>query len=616
MKQKKKRLLIWVEKIMKKRMSISSYRIYQTSFSMYQYSITRNKALIGIVILIACMLTMLTGLIVNVGANWNKSQIRLLGSDAKLMVQISKDELLDNLYNQRQIEAVGLIYPLQEVEGFLVCYTDDVCWKSVFLPALGNIEGEYPKKENEIMVSRRYLMERGYQSTKIGEEIRIKKLGNFRVSGVFTDYSRAVGVQNLYISKEYAKKQHKLEKENRKAMLTSDLEQYYLKAILEEDCDIPSKDISFLEYQSVDRDCTIVILKWILGFLFFCGGIAVYHVFYTVVSADRKFYGLFAVIGMSREHVFDCMKWQGGFVAIPGILVGVSLGTLGQIALVPWFMKRFLGASQKVREYLVTEVELYPVIPFIAAILVVGMVFAGFCMVAVRISRLSPIECLKGSGAKRKKKLECQSNSAKRKRRKSLRSSKKSLWNLAYHHQKNMAGANLLTGFSILISNQFFLVVYAIAEYYKGTEQSGIDFAQRADSIAVLGNFIGIILYCTEMIRLYSVMYIKLQTRKKQIKLLRQIGMNRKQLNTMITIEGLIQFLYFVFVAGLLEGPLWCLIAIYAKQAGGIRISFPFTLALILFLVDFAVFLSSAKIGFSIVFKSKANLRNKYEENK
>lgn len=612
MKQRKKRLPIWIEEIMKKRMSISSYRIYQTSFSLYQYSLNKNKALLGIVILIACMLTMLTGLIVNVEANWNKSQIRLLGSDAKLVVQTSEEELLENLYSQRQIKAVGLVYQVCTLEEFSVCYADEVCWNSIFLPAIGNVKGNYPQKKNEIMVSRRFLSENGYEDCEPGDEIQIKNMGDFQVSGIFTDYSRAVGVQNLYVSKEYAKAENILRDDNRKVMLASGLEQYYLKKIVESECNIPSKNISFLKYQSVDRDRTVVLLKGILFFLFVCGGIAVYHVFYTVVSADQKFYGLFSVIGMSRYHISDCMKWQSGFVAVPGIFAGVSLGLLGQIAVVPWFMNQFLGANRKVREYLVTEVELYPAIPLIAAILIAGMVLAGFCMVAHRISKLSPMECLKNTGlTKKAKSVRKKTIQKKQSRKEKIRTSRKSIWNLAYQHQKALAGSNLLTGLSLFISNQFFLVVWAMSQYYKGAGSLNVDLLQRAGSMAILGNFIGIVVFGTEIIRLYSVMYIKLQTRKKQFYLLRQIGMTRKQLKTMITLEGILQFGYSLLVAVILEGPIWIGITFFMNENGVEIAGFPLGLWLVILMIDFVVFVSSARICFAEGISKNAGMQGR-----
>lgn len=593
-----KKIVQRTKQIMKKRMSVSSYRIYQTSFSMYQYSLKRSKALFGIVILIAFMLTMLTGLVVNVQANWNKSQIRLLGSDAKLVVKIADDKLLEKLYAQRQVENVGLLYPVKQVGEFSVCYADATCWEFVFLPAIGDVKGDYPKEKKQIMVSQGFLAENGYQLCEIGDEIAIKGMGTFEISGVFTDYSQAVGVRNLYVSKEYAKGENRLQKKDRKAMLTSDLEQYYFKQIVELECDIPSEDISFLEYQSVDRDRTVVLLKWILFFLFVCGGISIYHVFYTVVSADQKFYGLFAVIGMSRQHIYDCMKWQSSFVAVPGILAGVTLGMVGQIALVPWFMKKFLGANEKVKEYLVTEVELYPVIPLLAAMIIVGMVFAGFCMVAHRISKLSPMECLKKSGTINENKHRNKKQTGKRKNGKAtLRNSNRSVFNLAWQNQKALIRTNLLMGISLFVSNQFFLVVWAISQYYKEVESVGGNILQKAGSISILGYFIGIVVLCTEIIRLFSVSFIRLQTRKKQLDLLCQIGMTKKQLKEMLTIEGLIQYVYALLVAVLLEGPFWIVVSWFMQENGVEKTAFPFGLWMIILIIDFVVFICSVRKG-------------------
>ncbi len=611
MKQRENILPKWIDRIMKKRMSISSYRIYQTSFSMYQYSLSRSKALMGIVVLIAFMLTMLTGMIVNVEANWQKSQIRLLGSDAKLIVQVSDDKLLENLYQQKQIESVGLFYPVQEIEEFVVCYADEVCWKSSFLPAVGEEIGQYPQKKNEIMVSRRFLSEIGKEACGIGDSIFIKDIGTFQISGIFTDYSKDVGVQNLYISKEYAEKEDRLKKKNRQAMLTSDLEQYYLREVVKLECEIPSEDIAFLTYQSVDRDSTIVLLKGILVFLFVCGGFSVYHIFYTVVSADQKYYGLFAVIGMSREHIYQCMRWQSVFVAIPGILFGVILGLLGQMAVVPWFMKQYLAADERIKEYLVTEVELYPVIPLISAIIIGGMVVAGFCMVAFRISKLSPMECLKGGSVSGNRKPQRSKSVMGKRSKEVIRSSKKSIWNLAWQYQRGCLGSNLLTGISLFISNNFFLVVWVAGEYFKRGGNPNDDMLQKATSISILGNFIGIVVFCTEMIRFWCVALIQLQIRKEQIDLLHRIGMTGKQLKNMIMAEGILQFGSYVVLAVLLEFPVWSWISGFIKNYGTISVDFPLVLCLLILSIDFVVYISSTRVWFVGIHSKRGRERGK-----
>ncbi len=595
MKRKMIMLPQWVEKIMKKKMSICSYGIFRTSLSLYRYSISRSKTLLWIVVLIAFMLTMLTGLIVNIDANWDKSQIRLMGSDAKLMLVNINEKQLKKLSNQKQIKKAGLWYPVQEADGFLAGYVDEVCWEFIFLPAVGEVKGNYPQHADEIMVSREYLRETEQEECNIGDFITIKAMGQFQITGIFTDYAKEAGVQNLYVSKEYASARNKLIKKNRRVMLASTFDHWYLEKIVKTDCDVLPEQIIPIPHQGVARDGTIILLKWILGFLFLCGGLSVYHIFYTVVSADQKIYGLFAVIGMSKEHIFQCMRWQSVFVAIPGVLLGVIMGLVGQIMLVPWFMKQFLAINQQVEAYLVTEVELYPAIPLVAAILIGSMVFAGVGVVAWRISKLSPMECLKGKSQSGNLIMRGRKSPSK-KNSQQLQNSKASIRKLAGQYQVKLAGKNLLAGFSLFISNNFFLAVWVITRFFWSTDNGGTEALKRSDCIAVLGYFIAIVVFCTEIIRLWSITFIQMQTRKNQFALLRRIGMTEKQVKEMMMMESLYQFLEYLFFMILLEIPVWLGLSEAMEGICAVQMDFPWGLWLGILIIDFVAYIGAARI--------------------
>lgn len=586
----------WIEKQLKKYISICSCRIFQTACSLYEYSVKRSRALLFVVILAAFMLTMLTGLIVNIDVNWDRSQIRLMGSDATLVVEHLQKEQLESLYQSSQVETVGLLYPVKQVEDFLVCYVDPDGWEHIMFPAVSDIKGNYPQKSDEIMVSRSYLSHIGQKNCGVGDAIVVKGLGKFRIAGIFTDYAQNAGIQNLYVSKEYTQSRHKLTIQSLKAMVSSGLVNYYLAQVLEEECNIASGQITYVEHQAVGRDGTIVLFQWILLFVFLCGGLSVYHVFYTVVSADQKFYGLFAVIGMSRDHIFRCMKWQSIFVAIPGILVGEIAGAIGQSFLVPWFMAHFLAANSQTKSYLVTEVHRNPWIFLLSAVLIVGMVFAGFGVVAYRICRLSPMKCLQGRTRQRKTygwapRHKGNISSA------TVSKSKKSIRKLAWNNQHTYFGTNLLTAIRLFLSNNFFLAVWAMGRYFQSnTDYIRTDMMQKSACFVLLGNFIGCIVFGTEIISLYSVSFVQMQTRKQQFVLLQRIGMTRKQLEKMILVEGADRFVGYVVIAHILEIPVWNLLSWYLHCIGSVQMAFPWIWWIVLLFADFIVYIGTARI--------------------
>lgn len=586
---------------MKKCGSPSTYRVFLTSRDLYRYSGRRNRAVLVVVVLIACMLTMLTGMVVNVDANWDKSGIRRAGSAAKVLVDISEKNQLKQLQAQEQVQDVGLLYMVGETEGFSLCYADNTCWKKMLCPAIGDMVGDYPRGEDEILLSRSYLKEKEREDVVPGDTISLGKKGAFRLSGVFTDYGEDVGIRNLYISRDYAKNQKKLKFDHATAMLSSDFVDYYLEQIITEECDITSEQVSYVGHQPVGRDRTIVVLKWILVLIFVCGGLSVYHIFFAAVSADQKSYGLLSVIGMGHDQIFLCMRFQGVFFAIPGILMGGMAGIVGQTFLVPWFMKQFMGAGGPEASYLVTEVHIYPLIPVLAALLIAGMLTAGFGVVAWRICRLSPMECLRGNYFSRREDRGHRKGKGKSIGEKEMKStgrhrgisgSKDRLRTLAWQNQKAYFWKNILSTVSFLVSGNFFLVVHSL-QSLPGVSVSADSFLrQKLSCVRLMGDLIGAVVFGVAVTGLYSVTFIHMRERETEFSMLQSIGMTDRQRKRLLVWEGLVQYLEFVAVFVLLEIPVWIMLSVY------LRLDFPWIYGIGILLITFFVYLGGGRLAY------------------
>lgn len=575
-------LLAW----MRKHSSLSTYRVLLTSWDLFRYSGRRNFAVLLIVVLIGSMLTMFTGLVVNVNANWDKSGIRRAGSTAKVLVDISNQKQLEQLQTLDQVQTVGLLYSVEKSKGFTLCYAEKNCWEKILTPAIGEMIGDYPKEEKEILLSRAYLKEIGREDAVQGDTVTINNVGDFRLSGIFTDYAQKADICNLYISKKYAVKKKKINENHAIAMLSSKLVDYYLAQIITEECDIVPEQISYVSHQPVGKDGTIIILKWILVLLFACGGLSIYHILFAAISADQRTYGLLSVIGMEHDQIFLCMRFQGIFFAIPGILLGELAGACGQSALVPWFMKRFLAADRQVASYLVTEGHFYPLIPLLAALLVVGMLAIGFGMVAWRICQLSPMECLRGIAGQGKewRKL----NKYQKRRKYRIADSKTRLRTLAWQNQKGYLGKNFLTSISFFVSSHFFLIVNSLPSF-PGFSTSNHSFVvQKLSCVRVMGDLIGVIVFCVAVTGLYSVAFIHMQEREPEFIILQNIGMTKKQLVRMLMWEGIIQYLEYVANFVLWEIPLWLTLSVCFS------IMFPWSYGIVILLLTFFVYLSSS----------------------
>ena len=75
-------------------------------------------------------------------------------------------------------------------------WADSVYWGEMMQPAVEEIEGSYPEKENEVLVTKKALKECGYEELQVGDTFQmtygtLKKEGQeklFRISGIWDGY--------------------------------------------------------------------------------------------------------------------------------------------------------------------------------------------------------------------------------------------------------------------------------------------------------------------------------------------------------------------------------------------------------------------------------------------
>lgn len=89
-------------------------------------------------------------------------------------------------------------------------YLDSVAFKNLYLPAWNYFKGHYPKKINEIMLSRELLNWLGINNPRISMEIFLSNQ-KFILSAYYTDYiDYSVEEPRIYVSKSYALKKSSL----------------------------------------------------------------------------------------------------------------------------------------------------------------------------------------------------------------------------------------------------------------------------------------------------------------------------------------------------------------------------------------------------------------------
>ena len=147
-------------------------------------------------------------------------QQRMQGIDYDLELTEPRDDQVSIMRDMDRVKYAGLSvkcavilkYQDQELDKARLYWLDDICWEKQTIPALDYYKGEYPEKENEIMLSKSALSSMGVKNPKAGMELPVvyQTLAEhnkneditktFVLSGWFLDYT---GLDKGYVSEEF-----------------------------------------------------------------------------------------------------------------------------------------------------------------------------------------------------------------------------------------------------------------------------------------------------------------------------------------------------------------------------------------------------------------------------
>lgn len=94
----------------------------------------------------------------------NMREKRMQGSISQMAFTSPSEEQLEKIYLLDYVKTVGIgvtvakTSDIHNINDLNIAYVDETQWEEMFCPTFSNIIGNYPKKENEIMLSR-YILE-------------------------------------------------------------------------------------------------------------------------------------------------------------------------------------------------------------------------------------------------------------------------------------------------------------------------------------------------------------------------------------------------------------------------------------------------------------------------
>lgn len=388
-------------------------------------SLKANKRRNFFLVMAIMLTTLLIGSVFSVGMSLVESvkmeQIRLAGTMAHAAVGHPTASQIEQLHNLDYVKAVGTGNSVGYVENttemgnisLTLHYFDETEWEELRAPAYVDIEGSYPEKENEIMVSRAVLERMGIDDPSIGMEIPLAyytdsdKKGalmeeTFCLSGWFTSYAFVQSTDTadvIFVSQELSQKYGKTVEADGSASV-----RFVDEAHISEYCDALVSDLGLSENQPIatvqlydtsagQETATLLSLCAVAVFLIFTGYLLIYNILYISISRDVRFYGLLKTLGATPKQIKRVVRGQILRLCLIGIPVGIVLSLILSLGIVPFFISALDAVSADG-----AVVSFSPLIYVGAIIFPLFTAMLGASKPAQKAASISPIEAQKYTG--------------------------------------------------------------------------------------------------------------------------------------------------------------------------------------------------------------------------
>ncbi len=279
-------------------------------------------------------------------------------------------------------------------------------WDTWSRPLFTDVQGNYPVKENEVMMSSWLLKRLGIEPV-IGCEIPLSvtwedrdvaEEETFVLSGYYTDtsYIDTASRQKVLVS-EAALKSHNGQAEFVGFSLTAGQFQNKLAQVREELQISGQQNFKILGGQGLrlslkDMGSALAVIL----FFMLDGFLIIYNINTISVTKDIQFYGLLKTIGTAPSQLKRMMFYRMGNILLTALPVGLALGGVMTQWIVPVILGGILEGFSQARFHLI--------IPFAAAFFSGLMIFVSFYMTARKVMAVSAIGALtfaEGSGRRK-----------------------------------------------------------------------------------------------------------------------------------------------------------------------------------------------------------------------
>lgn len=395
----------------------------------------RNIFLILAVSLVTLLLTVMFGAGISMIENVETADLRLKGSTANAFLCEADDQEMEKVAELSEISRIGWQYYIASVtpndkmsNQNVIAMTgyDDTEWEKNIIPTITNLNGSYPEKENEIMVSEWTLKKLGIDSPKIGMRIPVSFTTlpgdsyqqDFILSGFYTDYIYRAGVTpnsgntmaaNLYYMN------HGSNKRAAGNIVVSDLfaEKYLVKegrlgTCFMDDSLNNEEALNLLKEQTgqnhivvagltknTSQNFSLAAIPFLAVLLVVISGyLLIYNVMNISVIQEMHMYGQLKTLGATKKQLKKLIRKQANYISWTGIPVGLVLGTVFAIFVIPGLLER-LTAGSGFGGALTNDISISPWIYIFSSLFSYFTVYISCRKPAKLAAKVSPVEALR-----------------------------------------------------------------------------------------------------------------------------------------------------------------------------------------------------------------------------
>ena len=407
-------------------MKVNSRKVI-TSVAMttYRANKKRNALTVFAVILTTFLITAVLGIGISYWDAVSERSIRMNGMDYDIELTEPRAEQVEMVGSMDAVKYAGVAvkcaiaeeYQDKSLDKTRLYWVDDTCWEKQCIPAYEFFKGNYPKEEEELVLSTTALKDMGIKDPKIGMKLPLTYYSlaedpertdledaapgqqimtkTFILSGYYRDYS---GKQYGYVSQAFYKTS---------GVRQTDFTQGALKITLKKSL-YSTKDIMNIQTSLNMKDRQVLIaddqiiqnfikmaagLGGLLLMILISGYLFVYNTLYISVSKDIRYYGQLKTVGMTSVQLKRMVYLQALWNSCIGIPVGMVLGVLVSAGIVPMAVRLMDPSMSEMK-----IVTVHPLIYIGAALFSAATVIAGCRKPAIITGECSPIEAVRYTG--------------------------------------------------------------------------------------------------------------------------------------------------------------------------------------------------------------------------